>query len=480
MPHSDAESRFAQAQTLLQAAPPYYAAALPLLARAAAAGHAEAAFQLAGCYFYGHGITANRQTAVSLLQQAADAGHHHARYNLLQLSEADGTPVKPLLSAYTRLAETGFLPAQLRLMQYFGDHKHPAALHWAEKAAAQHHPAAQYSLARHHQHAPRPDPARAHRLYQQAAAQGLAEAHWQLGNQYRHGQAVEKDHAKAVKHLHQAASDGLIAAQTALAELLQQQGEHAAALTWFQTAAAHHDPDAHAALAQIYLLGRHAERNHTLARRHAEAAAESQQPEALRLLGDIHRYGLGMPADADSAHIYYQRAAALGSAAAHQKLLADSALNRQSDYAHAQQNALIQQKAEQDYQAAFASHYGLNRPQDYAAARTLYQEAARQGHGKALTNLGMMAYSGQGCAPDPATAARYFAQAAEQGDPMAQYNLACLYYHGHGVPQNTESACRWLQRAIECGHVQPDALLRLLQQWHTAGQSAEPPSASDV
>ncbi len=465
MPHSDAESRFAQAQTLLQAAPPDYAAALPLLARAAAAGHAEAAFQLAGCYFYGHGITANRQTAVSLLQQAADAGHHHACYNLLQLSEADGTPVKTLLSAYTRLAETGFLPAQLRLMQYFGDHKHPAALHWAEKAAAQHHPAAQYYLARHYQLAPRPDPARAHRLYQQAAAQGLAEAHWQLGNQYRHGQAVEKDRAQAVKHLHQAASDGLIAAQTALAELLQQQGEHAAALTWFQTAAAHHDPDAHAALAQIYLLGRHAERNHTLARRHAEAAAESQQPEALRLLGDIHRYGLDTPADPERARHYYQRAAALGNTAAHQNLLAASALGHHQDYARTQQTALAQQQAEHAYQSALACHYGLNRPQDYAAARRLYLEAAEQGHRKAQTNLGMMHYNGQGCPPDAAAAARWFARAAAQDDPTAQYNLACLYHHGHGIAPNPAAARRLLQRAIECGHPQPEALRQLLQQW---------------
>ncbi len=479
MPKHSAQTLFQQAQALLAATPPDYTAALPLLAQAAGKGHTEAAFQLAGCYFHGHGTVVDYTAAEGWLQKAAAADHPYARHNLLQLREHKGEPVSSLLAEYTQLAQQGFLPAQVRLMRHYNDHHHPAALHWTKQAAAQGHPEAQYHLAQYYQTAATPDLPRAHALYRQAAVQGLAGAHWQLGNQYRYGQAVAPDLDQAAHHLRIAAEKDITEAQTALAEILLQQGSNEA-LVWFQKAAAQHDSNAHAALAQIYLLGQHVERQYALARRHAEAAARHQHAEALRLLGDIHRYGLGMPADADSARIYYQRAAALGSAAAHQKLLADSALNRQNDYAHAQQNALMQQKAEQDYQAAFASHYGLNRPQDYAAARTLYQEAARQGHGKALTNLGMMAYSGQGCAPDPATAARYFAQAAEQGDPMAQYNLACLYYHGHGVPQNTESACRWLQRAIECGHVQPDALLRLLQQWHTAGQSAEPPSASDV
>ncbi|MDO5638270.1 MAG: tetratricopeptide repeat protein [Neisseria sp.] len=465
MPALPADTLFIQAQTLLDAAPPDYAAALPLLTRAAAKGHAEAAFQLAGCRFYGHGAAADRQAAVALLQQAAAAGHRYARYNLLQLREADATPIETLLPAYTRLAETGFLPAQLRLMQHFDDSKHPAAQHWAEQAAAQHHPAAQYWLARHYQHAPRPDLARAHALYRQAAAQGLAEAHWQLGNQYRHGQAVAQDFAKAAEHLHQAASDGLAAAQTALAELLQQQEEHAAALGWFQRAAAQHDPDAHVALAQIYLLGRHAERDPACARRHAETAAARQHPEALRLLGDIHRYGLGTEADAERARGYYQRAAALGNAAAHQNLLADSALNHRKDYEQTRQAALDCQHAEQHYQAAFACHYGLKRPQDYAAARRLYLAAAQQGHSKAQTNLGMMYYNGQGRPPDAATAAHWFAQAADQGDPTAQYNLACLYRHGHGVPRDNQSACRWLQRAIESDHPQPEALRQLLQQW---------------
>lgn len=465
MPHSAAESSFAQARLLLQADPPDYAAALPLLTRAAATGHAEAAFQLANCLFYGHGTAADRQTAVALLQQAAAAGHHYAHYNLLQLQEADGAAVKTLLPAYTRMAEAGFLPAQLRLMQYFSDNKHPAAQHWAEKAAAQHHPAAQYWLARHYQHAPRPDLARSHMLYQQAAAQGLAEAHWQLGNQYRHGQAVEQDHAKAIEHLRQAAESGLRGAQTALAELLQQQGEHAAAFDWFQRAADHHDPDAHAALAQIYLLGQHTERDPALARRHAEAAAARQHPEALRLLGDIHRYGLGTEADAERARGYYQHAADLGNSAAHQNLLADSALDQHQDYSRTQEAARRQHQAEQTYQAAFACHHGLKRPQDYAAAHRLYLEAAEQGHRKAQTNLGMMHYHGQGCPPDAAAAAYWFARAADQGDPTAQYNLACLHYHGLGVAQNPAAARRLLQHAIECGHPQPEALQQLLQQW---------------
>lgn len=464
MPHSP-DTLFTRAQALLNAVPPNHNDALPLLLQAAEQGHAEAAFQLAGCYFYGRGATTCRNTAIHWLQQAANNGHAYARYNLLQLQEAEGTALVDLLAAYTQLANTDFLPAQLRLMQHYTDIKHPAALHWTEKAAALNHPVAQYHLAQHYQYAPTPDLARAHELYRKAAAQGLAEAHWQLGNQYRYGQAVAPDPDAAAEHLQHAAENGIISAQTALAEVLQQQGRHAEAIHWFQTASARHDSNAHAALAQLYLLGQHLARDYTLARRHAEAAAATQHPEALRILGDIYRYGLAVTADAGYARTYYQRAAALGNLAAHQKLLSDSALNHQQDYAQIRQAALDRQQAEQNYQAAFASHYGLDRPQDYATARRLYLEAAQQGHSKAQTNLGMMYYNGQGSPQNPTEAARWFTRAAEQNDPTAQYNLACLYRHGYGVAQNSASACHWLQRAIACGHSQPEALRRLIKQW---------------
>ena len=470
MTHQSANTFYQQAHSLLIATPPDHSAALPLLHQAAAAGHAEAAFQLAGCYFHGQGTEADFEAARHWLQQAASAQHPFAHYNLLQWQESDGAPAEPLLPGYIRLAEQDFLPAQIRLLQYYANHGQPQAIEWAKRATEHGHPYAQYYLAQFYQQAAEPDVQAAHALYRQAAAQGFAAAHWQLGNQYRHGQAVARDYAQAAFHFRHAAEQGLVSAQTALAELLLQGGHglEAApeqALHWFQTASELQDSDAQAALAEMYLFGKHIERNPAKARQLAEQAARRNHAKALRLLGDIYRYGLSVAADADMAAVYYRRAADQGDMAAHQKLLAAGALGRSADYGRLKQAALQRQAAEHIYQRAFACHYGLGQVQDYAEAARLYLEAAGHGHGKAQTNLGMMYYNGQGMAADSAQAAHWFEAAAKQGDTVAQYNLACLHYHGEGVPRDAAAACRWLQNAIDGGHEQPDALQQLLQQW---------------
>ena len=65
----NADSTFQQAQKLLTAMPPDYATALPLLEQAAEAGHAEAAFQLGGCMQYGMGTDPNRVQAIYWLRK---------------------------------------------------------------------------------------------------------------------------------------------------------------------------------------------------------------------------------------------------------------------------------------------------------------------------------------------------------------------------------------------------------------------------
>ena len=190
----------------------------------------------------------------------------------------------------------------------------------------------------------------------------------------------------------------------------------------------------------------------------------------MRLLGDIHRYGLGRAVDADTARQYYQRSADLGNLVAYQKLLSDSALNNQQNYELTKEIALQRQEAERLYKLAFAAHYGLKRQQNYAEALDLYHQSAERGHSKSQTNLGMMYYSGQGVPVDYAQAAKWFEAAAKQRDTMAQYNLACLYYHGMGVEKDINNACFWLQEAIQHGHEQQDVLKELLAQWKQFAQ----------
>lgn len=476
MENTQSVSFFERARQFLNQTPPDYAVAVPLLRQAVQKGDTEAAFQLSGCLMNGLGVRKNAEEGIALLEQAASAGHPYARYNLLQLKEAGGTPVALLLGVYGDLAEQGMVQAQMRLLKYFNETgKTDKALYWAKKAAAANHPQAQYYLAQYYQNAAEPDMEAAYRLYRQAAEQGLVAAHWQLGLQYLYGQGVPQNHEQAARYLRIAAEQGIAAAQTALAEILLPENSKEA-LVWFQTASEQGDNNAHAALAELYLLGRYVERNSEAARSHAEAAAQFRHPEALRLLGDIYSYGLGVDADSDTARGYYRQAAEAGSMAAYQKLVSDSALHDRQNYKRIKETALQHQKLEQLYQQAFASYHGLNQMQDYSEAFEFYLQAAKLGHRRAQTDLGMMYYSGKGVEEDTAQAAYWFGCAAESNDATAQYSLACLYFNGEGIERNIAKACALLEVAICNGHPHKDALIPLLNQWREMMSSLERPS----
>ncbi|MGI3295902.1 tetratricopeptide repeat protein [Neisseria sp. SLRRB23] len=439
-----------------------------LLTEAASAGHTAAAFELAKHLLDTNSPYQDREQGMDMLRIAAEQGHPYARYNLAYIQELEGAPPETLIPLYKPLAEAGLPEAQVRLMYLLYASRHfEEALKWAKTTAKNNNPHGQYLLAQYCQYGMPPDFETAHLLYRKAAAQGLAAAQWQLGLQYRFGQGTPTDTTQAINHLRAAAQQGYIPAYTPLAELILPTAPDEA-VHWFQQAARENDHKAHAALADIYLQGKHLERNHELALHHAEAAAAERHPEGLRILGDIYRYGLGMASDKEKALHYYRQAAEAGSLSAYQKLISDSALNHPEQYGSIKDSAIRRQRAERLYQKAQALHYGLQCTPEYAAALKLYTEAAELGHSKAQTNLGSMYYFGQGMAADYGKARKWFEQAAAQKDSMALYNLACIHYNGHGVEPDNEKACLYLQEAINSGHEQKSFLQELLQQWQNA------------
>ena len=469
MTTENAETLFQQARQHLTPMPPDYAAALPLLEAAAEAGHAEAAFQLGGCMQYGMGTDPNRVQATYWLRKAAEAGHTTARYNLALLREDNGVGIETVLPAYLALAEEGHTEAQVRVMHYYAEKNDDRAVYWARQAAAKHHPQAQICLARHYQHSTAPNLPAAHALYQQAAAQGIVSAHWQLANQFLYGQGVPKNHTQALYHLRIAAQADIPAAQAELGKLLLE-GKHlpadpAEGIKWLNKAVRQEDDNACAFLAKQYLTGEHLVRDYKKAALFAAKAARHNHPEALCLLGDIRQYGLGIQADIEKARQYYEHAVKYGSLVAMQRLLMLDSRSHVDNPAYNRETLEFQQSLERNYQSGFALHYGIGVAQDFESAFAYYSMAARNGHPKAQTNLGMMYYNGEGVESDPKQAACWFTQAAMQGDTTAQYNLACLSYTGTGVPQDTQVACKWLQTAIDNGHDHPEELRKMLEQW---------------
>jgi uncharacterized protein len=88
---------------------------------------------------------------------------------------------------------------------------------------------------------------------------------------------------------------------------------------------------------------------------------------------------------------------------------------------------------------------------DRAAAKTLLEKAAAQGHAGALYNLGVMAIEGDGSGPDFAKAADLFRRSAEAGNDDGSYSYGVLLRDGRGVPLDITAAAHWLKRAADGG-----------------------------
>ncbi|HYE45399.1 MAG TPA: peptidoglycan-binding protein [Caulobacter sp.] len=80
---------------------------------------------------------------------------------------------------------------------------------------------------------------------------------------------------------------------------------------------------------------------------------------------------------------------------------------------------------------------------DLAAARQWTERAAQGGDRRAMHNLGLFYFEGQGGAKNLTTAAQWFRRAADLGLTDSQYNLGMIYEQGLGVEQNNAEAYKW-------------------------------------
>lgn len=77
---------------------------------------------------------------------------------------------------------------------------------------------------------------------------------------------------------------------------------------------------------------------------------------------------------------------------------------------------------------------------DFAKASRYFREAVARGDVEGDYHLGVMAYMGEGRAPDAKSAAEHWQRAADAGMVLAQYNLARLYRAGDGVAKDAARA----------------------------------------
>jgi localization factor PodJL len=73
---------------------------------------------------------------------------------------------------------------------------------------------------------------------------------------------------------------------------------------------------------------------------------------------------------------------------------------------------------------------------------------------KAMHNLGVYLFRGEGGAQDLTSAAQWFGKAATNGVVESQYNLGLLYQSGSGLPKDLVRARAWFERAAAKGDAQ--------------------------
>jgi len=260
------------------------------------------------------------------------------------------------------------------------------------------------------------------RMMHEAAEQGYAEAHCNLGTMYVNGQGVDQSDSTALK--------------------------------WYRKAAEQGHAQAQFNLGIMYDNGQGVDQSHTTAAKWYRKAAEQGNADAQYNLGAMYENGQGVGQSDATAAKWYRKAAEQG-------------------YAQAQLNLGVM----------YANGQGVD--QSHATAAKWYRKAAEQGDAQAQVNLGIMYENGEGVGQSDATAAKWYRKAAEQGYAQAQLNLGVMYGQGKGVDQNISEALRWFRNAeaagdpLAAGAIQKTLQLLRQQQQQAAGEtSASSPSSS--
>jgi localization factor PodJL len=117
-------------------------------------------------------------------------------------------------------------------------------------------------------------------------------------------------------------------------------------------------------------------------------------------------------------------------------------------------------------------------PRDPVEARRLTTLAAEQGDVKAMHNLGVYLFRGEGGTQDLPGAAKWFRKAAAAGVVESQFNLGLLYQSGSGVARDDSQARYWFRLAAARGDTEARKALDQLKPAPAAPAAARAPAAA--
>jgi TPR repeat protein len=269
---------------------------------------------------------------------------------------------------------------------------------------------------------------------QKLAAQGNADAQFDLGFAYAKGQGVARDDEIARHWFELAAAQGVAKAQYWMGAMLERgrggPRNYADALQWYQRAAAQGFSPAEVAMGRFYGRGLGVARDMPQRTEWYRRAADHDNALAQWVVGNFYRLGDGIKQDSVVARQWYLRSAGHGYVPAELRL-------------------------------GLMAEHGNGVPQDYAEAMRWFRQAADAGNAEAMNDLGALYRNGSGAPKDYAQAMQLFLQAADKGFAMAEYNLGLMYSDGQGVKADKVVAREWFEKAAAAGN-QP-AIARLAQ-----------------
>jgi TPR repeat protein len=261
------------------------------------------------------------------------------------------------------------------------------------------------------------------------AEQGKADAQIDLGLAYARAHGVARDDAAALHWFQLAAAQGAAKAQFLTGSMLERgrgaPRSYAAALQMYRSAADQGYPPAEAAMGRFYGRGLGVERDPKQRTDWYRRAADHGSPLGQYVMGRLYQAGDAVDKDLGQALQWYQRAGTQGFVFAEVRL-------------------------GQLYE------HGTGVPQDYAESLRWFRKAADAGDAVALNAVGVFYRRGLGVAPDYGEAMLLFRRAADKGNAMAQFNIGVLYADGLGVKADKALARQWFEKAAAAGN-QPAA-----------------------
>jgi TPR repeat protein len=270
---------------------------------------------------------------------------------------------------------------------------------------------------------------------QQLAAQGKADAQFDLGFAYAKGQGVTRDDAVARHWFELSAAQGLAKAQFWMGVMLERgrggPRSYEDARQWFQRSAEQGFSPAEVALGRVYGRGLGVPRDLQQRTSWYRRAAEHGNPIGEWAIGNFYQFGDGMDKDIAVARQWYLRAADRGFVLAQVRL-------------------------------GLMSEHGNGVPQDYTDAVRWFRQAADAGSPAGLNDLGAFYRRGLGVPKNYAEAMRLFRLAADKGYGMGYYNIGQMYNDGQSVKMDKAEARAWFEKAAAVGN-QPaiDRLARM-------------------